>query len=109
MLLFDNENGKHCLIKNLERLVPKEGEKLKFRNYEKMHYVPFAIYADFECNLKPMKNNIGEKTIQFQKHEPSGYSYSVKCFDNTLFPLKLVEYTKKSQDENISLKFGKRG
>ena len=82
---------------------PKKGETLKFKNYEKMHDIPFVIYADFECNLKPIKNNIGEKTTQFQKHEPSGYCYLIKCFNNNIFKPKL----KKSQDENISLKFVK--
>ena len=31
----------------------------------------------------------------------------IKCFDDTLFPPKLVQYTKKSDNENIGLKFVK--
>ena len=86
---------------------PNKGETLKFKNYEKMHDVPFVIYADFECYLKPIKNNIGEKTTQFQKHEPSGYCYLIKCFDDNIYKPKLKRYTKKSEDEDISLKFVK--
>ena len=49
----------------------KKGEILKFKNYERMHDIPFVIYADFECYLKP----IDENTKQFQRHKPSGYCY----------------------------------
>ena len=73
---------------------PNEGEKLKFKNYEKMHDIPFVIYADFECNLKNIDENIGEHTKQFQKHEPSGYSYLIKCFDDKLFKPKLIKCSK---------------
>ena len=84
----------------------KDGKNiLKFKNYEKIHDVPFVIYADFECSLKPIDEDIGENTHQFQKHEPSGYCYLIKCFDDSLYPPKLVRYTKKSDEEDVSLKF----
>ena len=87
-------------------IYPNNGETLKFKNYEKMHDVPFVIYADFECNLKCENKDIGEKTKQFQKHEPSGYCYLIKCFDDNLFKPKLIKYTKKDgDDEDVSLKF----
>ena len=70
-----------------------------------MHNVPFVIYADFECYLKHAYKNIGNNTKQFQKHELSGYCYLIKCFDDNLFKPKLVIYTKKYEDEDISLKF----
>ena len=74
-----------------------------------MHDVPFVINADFECYLKSEDSaaegrNIGDNTRQFQKHEPSGYCYLIKFFDDNLFKPKLVKYTKKS-DEDVSLKF----
>ena len=83
----------------------KKGEILKFKNYQKMHDVPFIIFADFECYLKPINNKIGNHTKQFQKHEPSGYCYLIKCFDDNIYKPKLVLYTKKSEDEDISLRF----
>ena len=95
----------HCSKYKCGKTVyPQKGEKLKFKNYEKMHNVPFVIYADFECNLKYEDKNIGDNTKQFQKHEPSGYCYLIKCFDDNLFKPKLVKYTKKS-DEDVSAKF----
>ena len=72
-----------------------------------MHDVPFIVYTDFECFLKPTDNNIGNHTKQFQKHEPSGYCYLIKCFDDNIYPPKLKLYTKKSEDSEISLKFSK--
>ena len=52
---------------------------------KKMHNAPFTIYADFECDLKYKDKNIGDDTKQFQKHEPSGCCYLIKCFDDNLF------------------------
>ena len=86
---------------------PEKGETLKFKNYEKMHDIPFVIYADLESILKPVNNNIGDNTKQFQKHKPSGYGYLIKCFDDNVFKPKLKRYTKKSKDEDVSLKFVK--
>ena len=91
----------------MKTIFPKKGETLKFKNYERMNDVPFIFYTDFECYLKHIKNNIGEKTTQFQKHKPSGYRYLIKCFDNNVFKPKLVKYTKKSDNENITFKFEK--
>ena len=86
---------------------PKKGETLKFKNYERMHDIPFIVYADFECYLIPIDEIIGDNTKQFQKHEPSGYCYLIKCFDDNLYKPKLRRYTIKSEDEDVSLKFVK--
>ena len=86
---------------------PKKGETLKFKNFMKIHNIPFVIYADFECYLKRMFKNIGGNTTQFQKHEPSGFCYLIKCFDDKLFKPKLVRYTKKHPDEDLGLIFTK--
>ena len=97
----------YCLkYKHGKTVYPEKGETLKFKNYEKIHDIPFVIYADFESNLKPVDNKIGDNTKQFQKHEPSGYCYLIKCFDDNMFKPKLKRYTKKS-DEDVSLKFVK--
>ena len=84
---------------------PVKGETLKFKNFERMHDIPFMVYADFECYLLPTDVIIGENTRQFQKHKPSGYCYLIKCFDDNLFKPILRRYTIKSQDEDISKKF----
>ena len=103
-----NEHLHYCSKYDCVRTIyPAEGEILKFKNYERMHDVPFIVYADFECELKPMYKNIGDHTIQFQKHKPSGFYYLIVCFDDNLLEPKLVRYTKKSDDEDISAKFVK--
>ena len=94
-------------FKSGKTVYPKKGETLEFKNYERMHNVPFVIYADFESMLKPVDNKIGDNTKQFQKHELSGYCYLIKCFDDNVFEPKLKLYTKKSEDEDVSLRFMK--
>ena len=37
-------------------ILPKEGEFVKFKNYERKIKSPFVIYADFESNLVPEDN-----------------------------------------------------
>ena len=82
-----------------------DGEKIKdfikFENYQKMHKVPFVIYADFECFLKPIDGVVGEKTTQSQKHEPSGFCFIVRIFDDEKYE-NAVRYTKHSENEDIS-------
>ena len=43
-------NGKQRII------MPKNGEYVKFKNYERKIKLPFVIYADFESNLVPEDN-----------------------------------------------------
>ena len=67
-----------------------------------MHKVPFVIYVDFECFTKPL-NTVQQDpnksyTNQYQKHEPSGFCYYVKCFDDSLYHQDPVCYMKKSDD-----------
>ena len=53
--------------------MPKEGTILKFKNYHRSEKVPFIVYADFECYIKPMQsckpNPESSYTKQYQKHE----------------------------------------
>ena len=62
------------------------------------------IYADFECYLKKYHKKIGEKVEIYQKHEPSGFCFIVKSFDDSKYE-KAVRYTKRKKGEDISLIF----
>ena len=77
--------------------MPKKGTMLEFKNYHKMEKVPFIVYADFECFIKPMQSwNPDDKesyTKQYQKHEPSSFCYYIKCFDDEVYEPKSVSYT----------------
>ena len=72
------QNNDACKIK-----LPKEGETIEFKNYNRSVRVPFVIYADFEaitekidsCSPNPEESY----TEQYQKHTPSGFCYFVKC------------------------------
>ncbi|XP_030766283.1 uncharacterized protein LOC115890241 [Sitophilus oryzae] len=63
---------------------------LKYTNYQKQMEVPFVIYADFECILKPLNNNENVEdpnssyTVKNFEHIPYSFAYYVKCsFDDT--------------------------
>ena len=40
-----------------------------------------------------------------QKHNPSGFNYYIKCFDNKVYIQDPVKYTKQSEDEDIAQTF----
>ena len=63
--------------------MPKKGEYVKFKNFERKIKSPFMIYADFESILVPEDNgkqNPNESyTNKYQKHIACSYSYKVVC------------------------------
>ena len=84
---------------------PKKSNKyMIFKQYQKFHRVPFAEYADFECYIEPTDNKIGKGTTQYQKHEPSGFCYTIKCMDETVYKDKTVLYTAKESGEDLGKK-----
>ena len=70
---------------------------LKFKNYHRSEKVPFIVYADFECLIKPIQSCSPDDkesyTKQYQKHGPSSFCYHIKCFDDEVYEPKLVSYT----------------
>jgi hypothetical protein len=88
---------------------PKPGSTTGFENYWKIQTVQFAICADFECYIKKLdtteQNPDESSTVQYQKHNPSGFCYYVKCFDNTIYKPMLVQYTQQYEGEDITKKF----
>ena len=77
--------------------------------WERQHRVPFVVYADFEAFLEPMdhceKNPKKTFTVRYNKHSPSGFCYTIKCFDETVYPGKTVLYTMTEPCEDIGKKF----
>ena len=78
---------------------------LKFKNYHRSEKVPFIVYADFECFIKPVQScdadDTSSYTKQYQKHEPSSFCYYIKCFNDEIYEPKLVSYT----GEDVAQKF----
>ena len=85
--------------------LPKDETFLSFKNHHKKMDMPFVIYADFESIIKPLHtvqpNPMNCYTEKKQKHIPVSFCYFVKCsFDDR--HSKLVEYTAKSEDEDVA-------
>ena len=79
------KHKKNCLTINGKQAInmPKEGEKVQFKNYHKKLDVPFVIYADFEAiveKIHGVKNNPGTSyTDTYQKHKDCSYACKVVC------------------------------
>ena len=78
-----------------------------FKQFQKMHRVPFVVYADFECLVEATDNKIGKGTVQYQKHTPIGFCYTIKCKEESLYENKTVLYTAKEEGEDIGKEFVK--
>ena len=100
--------GQH---ENVKIELPVENPNLEFQNFNRSLMVPFMVYADFECIVKPIRTcepNSGKSyPIEYQRHKPISFCYLIKCFDETVFPQKKVEYTAKSEEEDVAQKFVK--
>ncbi len=85
------------------------GDTEKFRNYERLHDVPFVVYADFECFVKPLeteeKDPSESYTVKYQSHVPSGFCYTIKCMDETVYPTKTVLRTASYEGEDMGKSF----
>ncbi|XP_022777982.1 uncharacterized protein LOC111319486 [Stylophora pistillata] len=90
-----------------------DGTSLSFKNHYKKMDLPFVIYADFESIIKPLHTRSTEPlhtvqpnpkecyTEKKQKHIPVSFCYFVKCSVDDRHS-KLVEYTAKSEDEDVA-------
>ena len=87
-----------------ERIMPKKGFTVSFKNFERTVDQPFVIYADFESRLKSKDEKKGKSTTQFQEHIPIGYAYQlVSRIDES--DNKLVQYTATTEDEDVAFHF----
>ena len=79
----------HC--RTIVTRMPKfEKIILKFENFKKQLDVPFTIYSDFECILKPIDIQNSTKTQYVQEHIPYAYCYFIKCsYNNQLNRFKI--------------------
>ena len=103
---FNHFGSKEVLFKHLEYCkkynevkikMPKEGTILNFKKYHRSEKVPFIVYADFECSIKPIQSCSPDDeksyTNKYQKHEPSSFCYYIKCFDDEVYPPIKRNYT----------------
>ena len=99
--------SKHDAVKIVMPQKDKDGKppNIVFKNHNRKMKVPFIIYADFECFTEKVAgcnpNDNESFTNKYQKHKPSGFSYIIKCFDDSVYKPKLVSHTAQSPDEDI--------
>ena len=90
-------------------IMPKKGTILKFKNHKHSMRVPFVIYADFECLTEPISScqpdEMKSYTQRYQKHNPSGFSFMIKCYDDELMEPEIHEYTAETEDDDVAQKF----
>ena len=91
----------------IKTVMPEKGKNdiLKFINHHRSEKVPFIVYADIECLLKPIHSCQPDSkksyTHKYQKHEPISFSYYIKCFDNNVYKPVLRSYTGKDAMEKF--------
>ena len=89
------EHKEDCLVINGKQNVKLEEGFISSKNYSKQIPVPFKIYADFECILKTVDNDIINNDIsytrKYQDHIPCSFAYKVVCVDNK-YSKKIVLY-----------------
>ena len=83
-----------------------------FTNHYRSQSVPFVVYADLESFTKtihtcqpverPEPNPKDSYTKKYQKHEPSGFCYYIKCFDGSVYSQDPVIFTKESPNDDVS-------
>ena len=79
------EHIPNCIAINGEQAIkmPKEGDEVHFRNFQKQQAAPFVIYADFEALLEKVDScqpsDKKSYTEAYQKHTDCGYGYKVVC------------------------------
>ena len=79
--------------------MPKEGAKMKFKNYKNMLERPFILYADFECSLIPT-----DAVDKIARHEPNSAAAYFDCtFGNSRN--KYYKFERKYCANNLILKF----
>ena len=93
-----NKHGEYCKEHKAVKIkLPVKRTMLKFKNYHRREKVPFIVYADFECFIKPIQScdldNKESYAKQYQKHEPSSFCYYIKCFDDKVYKPKIVSHS----------------
>ncbi len=99
-----------CLQSDAQTCVyPKPGETTKFKNYERLHDVPFAMYANFESFVEPVQCAEQDPsklfTNKYQNHIPSGFCYTIKCVDESIYCMRTVLKTASYEGEDMGKVF----
>ena len=98
----NNETVKIEMSKETEDYFPTQ----YFKHHFKSQNVPFVVYADSESFTKPISSRQPDPkesyTKKYQKHEPSGFCYYIKCFDDSVYSQDPVIFTKESEEDDVA-------
>ncbi|XP_064620678.1 uncharacterized protein LOC135483596 [Lineus longissimus] len=87
--------------------MPSDGKNnLLFTNLKAQQKHQVVIIADFECSLKKVNQNLGEKTVQNQQHIPNSYAIYIQ-YDQSQIARKnkMFTYIQQAEDEDIGEHF----
>ena len=77
------QHEEYCDNYDVKLTLPEKGVVAAFKNHKHSMKVPIVVYADIESFTRPIDtcNPYPEKsfTKKYQKHEPSGICFFVKC------------------------------
>ena len=83
--------------------MPPPNTFLSFKNFLYSEKAPFAIYADFECIVKPIDNCKPDPeksyTNKYQKHEPVSFVYYIKSFNENVYKSRLRSYVREKEED----------
>ena len=99
-----NKHKEYCYnYECVKILMPPPGTYLKFKNFHHLEKAPFAIYADFECKIKPINtcdpNPNKSYTKKYQEHEPISFSYYIKSFNECVYESRVRGYIKTKPED----------
>ena len=97
-------NDKDCVKTILPTL---DKSMLKFKNFKNTQRLQFIFFSDFECFTKPLEIDDTARTTRYQKHEPSGFCYYVKCSEEGVYDKEPVLFTKENEHDDVSKRFVK--
>ncbi len=101
---------KTCLQSDAQtRVYSNPGDSIRFRNFERLHEIPFSVCADFESFVEPIQHAEQDPsksfTTKYQSHVPSGFCYTIKCMDESVYPTKTVLQTASYEGEDMGKAF----
>ena len=83
--------------------MPPPNTFLSFKNFLYSEKAPFAIYADFECIVKPIDSCKPDPeksyTKKYQKHKPVSFVYYIKSFNESVYKSRLRSYVREKEED----------
>ena len=73
---------KFVLSINGAQSVRLEKGTIEFKKYFKQIWVPFKVYADFECNLENIESYEGSYSKRYKDHVLYSFAYKLICADD---------------------------